>query len=137
MTIPSDSKQTFDRTTRGQAETAVGPCLEFDLPKEIEQLKGEDAWRSGRNARTLIKTPDLRIVLTVLRANARVDEHRVNGTVAIHTVSGHTCIHAGDRKFDLPAGHLLALAEDLPHDVEAVTDSAFLVTIAWPNTNNR
>lgn len=32
----------------------------------------------------------------------------------------------------LPAGHMLALERALPHDVEALEDSAFLLTIAWP-----
>jgi hypothetical protein len=36
------------------------------------------------------------------------------------------------RTFDLPAGSLLALDRGLPHDVEALEDSAFLLTIAWP-----
>jgi hypothetical protein len=33
---------------------------------------------------------------------------------------------------DLPAGHLLALDQCVPHDVEAAEDSAFLLTLSWP-----
>ena len=36
------------------------------------------------------------------------------------------------RTFDLPAGTLLTLDQNLPHDVEALEESAFLLTIAWP-----
>jgi hypothetical protein len=32
----------------------------------------------------------------------------------------------------LRAGGLVALDRGLPHDVEAIEDSAFLLTIAWP-----
>ena len=31
------------------------------------------------------------------------------------------------------AGHMLALERAIPHDVEALEDSAFLLTIAWPD----
>jgi quercetin dioxygenase-like cupin family protein len=40
-------------------------------------------------------------------------------------------MHVEEREFDLPAGHLLALDAAVPHDVEALEDSAFLLTIAW------
>ena len=114
----------------------VEPFQEFDLPQEIDQLKRKGSWQSGRNAKTLLKRPDLRVVLTILKANALVHEHRVRGRVVVHTVSGHVRIHVGDRKFNLTAGHLLALEENLAHDVEALTDSAFLLTIVWPDVNN-
>jgi hypothetical protein len=37
-----------------------------------------------------------------------------------------------EKAIDLPAGHMLALERALPHDVEALEDSAFLLTITWP-----
>ena len=111
----------------------VEPFQEFDLSEEIKELKRGGGLQAARNAKTLVKKADLRIVLTALKANARVHEHQVNATVAIQTVSGHTRIHAGDSTVDLPAGHLLVLEKDLPHDVEALAESAILVTIAWPN----
>jgi hypothetical protein len=33
---------------------------------------------------------------------------------------------------DLPGNHLLALAPDTAHDVEALEDSTFLLILAWP-----
>jgi hypothetical protein len=33
---------------------------------------------------------------------------------------------------DLPAGHLLALDRTIEHDLEAVEESAILLTISWP-----
>lgn len=32
----------------------------------------------------------------------------------------------------MPVGRLLALDQAMPHEVEALEDSAFLLTIAWP-----
>lgn len=41
-------------------------------------------------------------------------------------------MHAHDRMFDLPMGRLLVLDREVPHDVEAVEDSVFLLTVATP-----
>jgi quercetin dioxygenase-like cupin family protein len=108
------------------------PLLSFDLYAEIEQLRREDAWQGGRNSKTLVKHPDFRVVLTVLRANARLHEHKAAGAISVQSVAGHIRMQAGSKVFDLPTGHLLALERGIEHDVEALEDSAFLLTIAWP-----
>jgi quercetin dioxygenase-like cupin family protein len=108
------------------------PVLSFDLNAEIKQLRGENAWQGGRNSKTLVKHPDFRLVLTVLKSGARLHEHKAAGRVSVQTVAGHIRMHVESKVFDLPAGHLLALERAIAHDVEAVEDSAFLLTIAWP-----
>jgi hypothetical protein len=48
-------------------------------------------------------------------------------------LTGYSEMHVQEKVIDLPAGHMLGLLErTLPHDVEALEDSAFLLTIAWP-----
>ena len=106
--------------------------LEFDLTRELEQLHGEPEWSSGQNAKTLVKYDDFRVVLTALKAHARLPEHQTKGRISIQTIAGHILVRAQGRTFDLPTGTLLALDRNLPHDVEALHDSAFLITIVWP-----
>lgn len=117
---------------RPHTQTMAAAYLEFDLPREIEQLHHEPEWSTGQNARTLVKYDDFRIVLTALRAHARMPGHQTEGRISIQTVHGHIQVRAEGRTFDLPAGRLLTLDRGLPHDVEAVEDSALLLTIAWP-----
>ena len=50
--------------------------LEFDLARELEQLHRESGWSSGQNAKTLVKYDDSRVVLTALRARARLPGHQ-------------------------------------------------------------
>ena len=107
--------------------------LEFDLTRDLEQLHQEPEWNNGQNAKTLVKYDDFRIVLTALKARARIPEHQTKGRISIHTVTGHILVRAEGRTFDLPAGGLLALDRNRPHDVEALEESAFLITIAWPD----
>lgn len=117
---------------RPHATPAAVPYLEVDLAREIDQLHREPEWKTGQNARTLVKYDNLRIVLTALKAHSRTSAHQTEGRISIHTISGHIQVRAEGRTFGLPAGTLLALDQGLRHDVEALEDSAFLLTIAWP-----
>jgi hypothetical protein len=51
--------------------------------------------------------------------------------------SRHIHVRAQGRTFDLPPGGLLALDQDVPHDVEALEDSSLLLTIAWPDRSRK
>jgi hemerythrin-like domain-containing protein/quercetin dioxygenase-like cupin family protein len=108
------------------------PVLDFDLREHIEELNREQDWQSGRNSQTIVKYPDFRIVLTVLRSGTLMHEHHAAGPISVHVLSGHIRMRVEGREIDLPPGHVLALDRSIPHDVEAVEDSAFLLTIAWP-----
>ena len=108
------------------------PFMEFDLPAEIHRLHAETTWSSGQNARTLIKYDDFRVVLIALAAEARIPEHKADGRVSIHVLSGHIQLRASGRTFNLRSGGLLALDQAVTHDVYALEESALLLTIAWP-----
>jgi len=50
---------------------------------------------------------------------------------------GHIRVRAQGRTFELRSGGLLALDQGLPHDVEAIEESAFVLTIARPGGKDR
>lgn len=133
----SNRKPVSPPRRRRHPQPMAAPYLEFDLARELEQLHDEPEWRTGQNGKTLVKYDDLRIVLTALKAKARIPGHRTNARISIQTVAGHIQVRAEGRTFDLPAGTLLALDRRLPHEVEAVEESAFLLTIAWPGGSER
>lgn len=110
------------------------PVLRFDLPAEIAHLKQQEAWREGRSpsSTTLVKHPDLRVVLVAMRRGEHLAEHRTAARITVHTLAGHIRLHLGQVVEDVPAGQLLVLDRELHHDVEALEDSAFLLTLAWP-----
>ena len=108
------------------------PLMEFNLSAEIHRLRAETTWKTGQNARTLIKYDDFRVVLIALAAEARMPEHKAEGRISIHVLSGHIQLRAAGRTFSLRSGGLLALDHDVAHDVHALEESALLLTIAWP-----
>ena len=124
------------RTPRTGAQRTVEPTagvfLEFDLNAQIKQLKCEPAWQNGRNAKTMVKYPDFTIVLVLMKAKTRIEEHHADGRISVQTIAGHIRMHVAGKDFDLPVGHLLALDQEMRHDVEALEDSAFLLTITRP-----
>jgi quercetin dioxygenase-like cupin family protein len=127
----------YDENRRPHPQSMVGPYLEFDLARELAQLHREAGWQSGQNAKTLVKYDGLRIVLIALKAGSRIPGHHTDGQISIQTVVGHIQVRAQGRSFELRSGGLLALDKGLPHDVEALEESAFLLTIAWPSGNDR
>lgn len=118
-------------------EPTGSSVLEFNIAQQIENLKHERNWQAGRDSQTIVKYADFRIILTVLRAGSRLHEHHADGPISVHVVQGHLRMDAHGHTVDLPAGHVLALDRAILHDVEAIEDSAFLLTIAWPASGPR
>lgn len=109
-----------------------GPVLNLDLMTMAEQLRHEGAWSDGRNTRTLVKHGDFRLVLTVMKTGAHLHKHHARGTVLIQVLSGHIRAHILDEVIEAPAGRAISLDPDLEHEIEALDESALLITIAWP-----
>jgi quercetin dioxygenase-like cupin family protein len=105
----------------------------LDLSQEVAALRREPAWQQNdRNAKTFVKEADLRVVLTVLKQGAIVKEHQAPGTAVVEALSGRIRLRIADQAVDLSAGQIVVLEPNLPHDVEALEESAFAITIAWP-----
>ena len=128
----SDAPPQESAHRRPHTPPMASPFLEFDLTVEVDRLHRETTWDTGQNARTLMKYDDFRVVLTVLKANAHIPEHQTTGRISVHVLSGHIRLNASGRTFDLRSGSLLALDQGTPHAIEALQESAFLLTIAWP-----
>ena len=112
--------------------------LRFNLANEIDQLHRDESWLhpTGRSSKTLVKYTDLRIVLIAMKANTRMHGHKAAGRISVHSLNGHIRLHLLKQVVDLPAGHLVALDQNVPHDVEATEESAFLLTLSWPQETN-
>lgn len=124
------------KSAEGLAESLAGPVLQFDLASEIEALRQEEAWlQTGRNSSTLVKHPDFRVVLAIMKAGTQMHEHKADARISIHSLKGRLRLRLPDQTVDLPAGHLLALDRGTTHDVEAVKESALLLTLSWPKGN--
>lgn len=126
---PGETTGTPDRP----AQRLAAPVMPFDLTDEVSRLRSEPAWiKGGRSAKTLLKQPDFRVVLTVMMAGTRLAQHEADARLTLHVLSGRVRLHLLGTTAELGGGHLLALDRGLRHDVEALEESAFLLTLAWP-----
>ena len=108
------------------------PEAQFDLKEEIDKLRQTASWReTGHNAKELVKYPNLRILLVLLRPSKRIPGHKADASLSIQTIQGKIRLHLPDEMIELSAGQLLTLQRGRLHDVEAEQESAFLLTISW------
>jgi quercetin dioxygenase-like cupin family protein len=106
--------------------------VSVDLGTEIARLRKQNTGPSGRSSKTLVNYPDFRIVLMVMKSNTKFAVHKSAGRISVEVLDGHIQSHILGKLVDLPAGHVLALDREVLHDVEALEESAFLLTIALP-----
>ena len=105
-----------------------------NIQGELEKLKDAESWQreAGRSSETIVKYPEFRIVLIRMKPGSYMSHHRAEGPISVHSVFGKIRVHLpDDRMEELNPGDLLALERGLEHDVEAVEECAFLLTIAW------
>jgi quercetin dioxygenase-like cupin family protein len=129
-----DEERTEDKKVHEEIHSRLtAPVLTFDFAAEIAQLRGEAHWlRDGRISKTLVKHADFRIVLMLMKAGMLMQEHKTDARISIHTLSGRLLLKLEEQTVELPAGHLLVLEKALSHDVNALEESAFLLSISWP-----
>jgi hypothetical protein len=103
----------------------------IDLDQYIQQLKDEDAWqKNDRNAITLFKTENMRIVLAVFHKNANMPGNTTSGTISLQVLQGHALVTSGLGTLDIGERQVAALHGEIPYSITATEESAFLLTIA-------
>jgi quercetin dioxygenase-like cupin family protein len=104
--------------------------LTFDLTTLLAQIKSEEAWQKGpRNAMTLHKGPGLRVVLVAMHGNTTLPAHRAEGPISVQVLEGILTFGVETHAVTLRAGELLTLHAGIPHSVEALEESALLLTL--------
>jgi quercetin dioxygenase-like cupin family protein len=104
--------------------------MTFDTGAEIAKLKAGAQWQSGsRAAITLAKNDALRIVLVALRKGGVLHEHRAEGPITLAVLEGSIRFTAGAEPHTLARGTILTLGDGITHEVEALEDSAFALTV--------
>lgn len=120
--------------TRSAADgNMTDELAQFDLQREMADAARQKPWASGIHSKTLFKKPDFRMVLIEMEPGAKMDEHHADGTICVQLIKGRIRFRVQDRTHELGSGNLLTLGASIKHDVEALEESALLLTIAWPS----
>jgi quercetin dioxygenase-like cupin family protein len=101
------------------------------IAAEAARLKAKlDASDGDREAISLVKDYGLNVMLMRLKRGARLHEHHTKGPLTVQVISGLVKLVAAGTPNEVAAGSMLALDRDIPHSVEALEDSALLLTTA-------
>ncbi len=103
-----------------------------DLAAELAGIAAKDHGDSGKLTHPLVRLPGLRVALVSMKAGARWAEHCTPGRITVQPLTGQIRMRWHNQDATLTAGRMLALASNVPHDVVAETDAAFLLTVARP-----
>jgi quercetin dioxygenase-like cupin family protein len=115
------------------------PFISVDVPFEIARLLADRAYgKEGHAARTLVKYPDLRVVLEAMSAGSRLRIHETAERMTLQVVFGAVRIwlEYGDN-CDLAEGSFAAIDAARVHEIECLESCAFLLTLAWPPAVDR
>ncbi len=114
--------------------TSLKEFDQFDFAQEIAEAEQQKPWSRGHFAKTLFKKSDFRVVFMALEKGSALREHHADGTISVQVLKGRVRFSQQGNAHELPVGTMLALAASIKHELEALEDSACLLTIAWPDT---
>jgi quercetin dioxygenase-like cupin family protein len=131
MTTKQDHK-TSGTARRGPHQMS-GRGLVFDVAEEVRSLRHDLEFTSGgRAARTLAKTEGLRVTLVLIKKDFGLNPDAIAGGASLEVLNGRLRVHAGGEPWDVGSGELIVLADNLREPIEALEETAFLLTVAWP-----
>src|SRR4051794_9865620 len=125
-------------STSGTDSRGSRPLIEdlmvFSLPAEIDALREEAPYRDGdRNSATLAKEVDFRVLLTVLRSGASLDEHDGDTRASIQLLEGSAGLTVGSaEEAQLEEADVAVIDAGRPWLLRATSDCALVLTLAWP-----
>jgi quercetin dioxygenase-like cupin family protein len=112
------------------AERLGAPIIHIELDDELELLRTSDSYGAADHAATtILKRPGIRVVLVALKVGGQMHEHHADSPITVQVLQGRIQFDVDGQTLELQAGHLVCVAESLPHRVLGVEDSAFLLTI--------
>jgi len=117
------------RTTPPDLEAPMDALMLSDLVDEL--IGGAKAASSGRNARTIHGGHEhaLRQTVIALASGRALDEHESPGEATLQVLRGRVRLLAGADTWEGVAGGYVVIPP-ARHSVEAVEDSAILLTVA-------
>lgn len=119
-----------DRLREHPGERLAGPVQKVGLAEAIARLRAEPhAATSGHRQVALVRRGPVSLILFLFETDGFLKEHRTEGEVTIHVLSGWLEVTVDGERTELAAGELLSLAPGRPHGLRALAPSEMLLTV--------
>lgn len=112
--------------TQQQARQNASVVLTELADSLIEDLVNH---RAGRTAKTVLSGTVMRATVIAMQEGTELAEHDAPAAATLYVIKGRVLVRAGDRDMNVEAGELVPIPHQR-HSVEALTDVAFLLTVA-------
>jgi len=121
-------------TDTREARAMIEPLMHFSLAEEVAALRAEEAYRMrDRNSRTLAKETDFRVLLSVMRSGAALDEQDGESRASVHVIEGSATLGIDGDETLLEAGELAVVDAGSAWLLQARSECAVLITFAFPD----
>ncbi len=119
-----------DRLRTHPKDRLAAPVQRIDLAAAAAQLRSEaHPSVAGHRQVALVKQGPFSLILFLFEADGHLKEHRTEGEVTIHVLSGRLAVTTGAESVELGPGGLIALAPGQSHSVRALAASEMLLTV--------
>jgi quercetin dioxygenase-like cupin family protein len=109
---------------------AQGGLVAVDIRAEIARLKSEAAWTGGdRHGSSLVKGDGINVALMMLKKGAKLQQHHTRAPITVQVIEGRINLIAKGKTQLATAGMIVALDRAIEHSVEAVEESALVLTV--------
>jgi quercetin dioxygenase-like cupin family protein len=109
---------------------AQGGQVAVDIRAEIARLKREPAWADNdRHGSSLVKGDGINVALMLLKAGAKLQEHHTRAPITLQVIDGRINFVANGKTQAVTTGMLVALDRGIEHSVEALEESAIVLTV--------
>jgi quercetin dioxygenase-like cupin family protein len=109
---------------------AQGKQIAVDIRAEIARLKSEPAWAANdRHGSSLVKGEGINVALMMLKKGAKLQEHHTRAPITVQVIEGRINFVAKDKTQLVTAGTMVALDRAIEHSVEALEESALVLTV--------
>jgi len=109
---------------------AQGGLVAVDIRAEIARLKREPAWAGGdRHGSSLVKGDGINVALMMLKKGAKLQEHHTRAPITLQVIEGRINFVAKGKTQLVTAGTMVALDRAIEHSVEAIEESALVLTV--------
>lgn len=103
---------------------------QYDLEQQLKALRAAAPIRAhGRDSVTLVRDAGFDLVLVALAQGGRLPQHRAPGAISVLVLGGRIAFTAHGERHELGMHDLITLPVRVPHEVEALEESAILITI--------
>jgi quercetin dioxygenase-like cupin family protein len=102
----------------------------FDLEAEVGRLREEGAWHRGQlNSITLRKGEGMNVLLLVMKAGDRLEEHAAPAPFSLSVREGRIRFIVAEEVAEMGSDTLLTCDAGVRHTVVALSDAVYLLTL--------